>query len=38
MRYELKTIGTVESPPKDLESAPRQGDEGAVLAEDVGLR
>ena len=32
MRYELKPIGTVESPLKDLESAPRQGDEGAPTA------
>ena len=31
-RYELRAIGAVESPLKDLESAPRQADEGAPAA------
>jgi tRNA-Thr(GGU) m(6)t(6)A37 methyltransferase TsaA len=32
MAYELRPIGHVESPLVDLESAPRQGDEGAPKA------
>jgi tRNA-Thr(GGU) m(6)t(6)A37 methyltransferase TsaA len=31
-RFEVKAVGWVESPLKDLESAPRQADEGAPAA------
>ena len=39
--YDVRVIGVVRSPLRDLESAPRQGDEGApeaelVFEEDVG--